>query len=214
MILYLEIHGIIFWLSHVMKPSELTWCNPGLFLCVCCEIKDINTGMVVLEREREANRSERISERDASRPEWISERASAYTWPVWPALLFLLFQANRCNHKMRWIQPLRCRSMTAGKRKRAAFQMSGSEYGRCALLLALIWNAKGLRVFLQPWDGTFTFRQKLSKIYPRTEKRYSVRCLEAANNLKTYWHTSNRSFTLIVRSDHAYLIFLIEQNEI
>ena len=75
--------------------------------------------------------------------------------------------------------------MTAGKRKRDAFSMSGSEYGRCALLLALIRNAKGLRVF-QPWDGTFTFRQKVSKIYPRTEKRYSVRCLEAANNLKTY----------------------------
>ena len=36
--------------------------------------------------------------------------------------------------------------MTAGKRKHAAFQMSGSEYGRCALLLELIWNAKGLRV--------------------------------------------------------------------
>ena len=104
--------------------------------------------------------------------------------------------------------------MTAGKRERAAFQMSGSEYGRCALLLALIWNAKGLRVFLKPWDGTFTFRQKLSKIYPRTENRYSGRCLEATNNLKTYLHTSNRSFNLIVRSDHAYLIFLIEQNEI
>ena len=129
-------------------------------------------------------------------------------------IVYTIPSKSICNHKMRWIQPLRCRSMTAGKRKRAAFQTSGSEYGRCALLLALIWNAKGLRVFLQPWDGTFTFRQKLSKIYPRTENRYSVRCLEATNNLKTYLHTSNRSFTLIVRSDHAYLIFLIEQNEI
>ena len=87
------------------------------------------------------------------------------------APLFLLFQANRCDHKMHWIQPLRCRSMPAGKRKRAAFQMSGSEYGRFALLLALIWNAKGVCVFLQPWDGTFTFRQKLSKIYFRSNQQ-------------------------------------------
>ena len=75
--------------------------------------------------------------------------------------------------------------MTAGKRKRAAFKMSEREYGRCALLLALIWNAKGLRVFLQPWDGTFTFRQNLSKIYPRTENRYSVcRCTSLAHTVK------------------------------
>ena len=175
MILYLEIRDIIFWLSHVMKLSELTWCNPGLFLCICCEIKDINTGMVALERERR-DRSESPREMLAAQSKFLNARQLIPAL-LWPALLFLLFQANRCNHKMPWIQPLRCRSMTAGKRKRTAFQMSGSEYGRCALLLTLIWTAKGLRVFLQPWDGTFTFRQKLSKIYPRTEKRYSVRCL-------------------------------------
>ena len=143
-----------------LNQASLRSIIPCFFSVSCSVVR------VVLERE--TNRSERISERDASRREWISERASAYTWSVWPALLF---QANRCDHKMHWIQPLRFRSMTAGKRKRATFQLSGNEYGRCALLLALIWNAKGVCVFLQPWDGSFTFRQKLSKKHPRSNQQ-------------------------------------------
>ena len=155
-----------------LNQASLRVIIPCFFLCVCCRMRDRNTGMRERGRERETITSERISERDASRPEWISERASAYTWPVWHALLFLLFQSNRCDHKIYWIQPLRCCSMTAGKYKRKRkLQMSGSEYGRCALLLVLIWNAKGVCVFLQPWDGTFTFRQKLSKIYLRSNQQ-------------------------------------------
>ena len=88
------VHGIIPLLLHGIKPSELAWYNHVFFSVYVVE-RDRNTGIVVLERERRIDRGESPREMLAAESEFMNTPPT-YTWPVWPALLFLPEITNLC----------------------------------------------------------------------------------------------------------------------